>query len=202
MIFDPCSEARKPRKESVRLFFSVDSMFHLADAFKVCKDPDFILLTIGSLARDGIERAYDWLIPIISSSPDIINRLPPSASCFLLLRAYGAEGNENDQLLELSTPLLNHVSDSILGQFGQEGVQRAGEIIFYDLADKYAGRRRCARKVLQESLGKSDDTSYPRFARGEYSWLMALLDTEYKSTLLKCLYPHLVSCFIIDFVVI
>ena len=192
MIFDPSSEARKPRKESIRLFFSVDLMFHLADAFKVCKDPDFILLTIGSLARDGIERAYDWLIPIISSSPDIINRLPPSASCFLLLRAYGAEGNENDQLLELSTPLLNHVSDSILGKFGQEGVQRAGEIIFYDLADKNAGRRRCARKVLQESLGKLDQNACPSFACGEYSWLIALIDTAYRGTLVKCLYPRLV----------
>lgn len=200
MIFDPKSEARKPRKEAVQLFFSINTMFNLSDAFKACKDPDYILLTIGSLTRDGIERAYDWLIPTISSCPNIINRLPPSASCFLLLRAYyGLEGNKNSQLLELSSPLLHHVSDSIIGKFGQEGVQRAAEILFYDLAAKEAGRRRCARRVLQESLGNADITKFcPNFAIGEFSWLIALTETDYKCTLVKLLYPHLVS-FHIDF---
>ena len=194
MIFDPKSEARKPRKESVQLFYSIDAMFRLADAFRITTDPDYILLTIGSLLRDGIERAYDWLIPIISSYPDIINRLPPSASCFLLLRAYGAEGDENNQLLELSSPLLNHVTDSIIGKFGQDGSERAAEILFFDLADKDACRRRCARRVLQESLGKSEIKQIvPSFGKGEFSWLIALTETEYKSTLMKLLYPRLVS---------
>ena len=97
MLFNPRSKARKPRKESVQLLFSIDALFHLSKAFKTCIDPDFLLATIGSTSRDSIERAYDWLIPTISSSESIINRLPPSASCFLLLRTYGAEGNENYQ---------------------------------------------------------------------------------------------------------
>ena len=129
MLFDPRSKARKPRKESVQLLFSIDSLFHLSKAFKACINPDFLLATIGSTSRDSIERAYDWLIPTISSSGNIINRLPPSASCFLLLRAYGAEGNENYQLLHLASPLLKHVNDSIAGYFGLEGAQRAADIL-------------------------------------------------------------------------
>ncbi len=198
MIFDPKSVARKPRKESVQMFYSIDTMFHLADAFKNSTKPDYILLTIGSLSRDGIERAYDWLIPIISSCPDIIGRLPPSASCFLLLRAYGVEGDENSQLLELSLPLLHHVTNSIAGKFGQVGAERAAEILFFDLADKDAGRRRCARRVLQEALGKSEIMQVlPSFAIGEYSWLVALTETDYKCTLVKLLYPRLVSYMLI-----
>ena len=89
-------------------FFSFD----LAEKFRLCTSPspDFLLLTIGE-GRSAIERAADWLIPIISSHPTIINRLQPSASCFLLLRAYGVEGDKNRSLLELTAPLLNHASD-------------------------------------------------------------------------------------------
>ncbi len=194
MMFDPKSEARKPRKEAVQLFFSIDSMFSLSNAFRVCKNPDYVLLTIGSLSRDGIERAYDWLIPTISSCSDIINRLPPSASCFLLLRAYGLEGNENSQLLELSSPLLDHVTDSIEGKFGEEGVQRAAEIIFFDLAAKEATRRRCARRVLQESLGNREVIQpCPEFATGQFTWLVILAEMTNKQTLVNLLYPRMVS---------
>ena len=178
----------------MQLLFSVDTMFNLSEAFKACKNPDFILLTIGSTSRDGIERAYDWLIPTISSSANIINRLPPSASCFLLLRAYGAEGNENNQLLALSSPLLKNVHDSITGDFGREGAQRAGDILFFDLADEDSDRRRCARRVLQESLVKWNiATSCPKFASAEFSWLIALTETKYAASLVSTIIPHLVS---------
>lgn len=194
MLFDPRSNARKPRKESVQLLFSIDSLFHLSTAFKACNNPDFLLATIGSTSRDSIERAYDWLIPTISSSADIINRLPPSASCFLLLRAYGAEGNENNQLLDLSSPLLKHVNDSIAGNFGLEGAQRAVDIIFFDLADKDSDKRRCARRVLQESFGKLKNltSNYPKFAGGEFSWLISLTETKYASSLVMSVAPRLV----------
>lgn len=194
MLFDPRSEARKPRKESVQLLFSVDSSFNLAHAFKACIEPDFILATIGSSSRDSIERAYDWLIPTISSSADIINRLPPSASCFLLLRAYGAEGSENSQLLDLSSPLLKHVNDSITGDFGHEGAQRAADILFFDLADKDSDKRRCARRVLQESLGKlSISANHPKFASSEFSWLLALTETKHATSLVSRVITRLVS---------
>lgn len=194
MILDPRCDARKPRKESMRLLFAIDLLFHLSKLFKACIDPDFLLATIGSTSRDSIERAYDWLIPTISSSANIINRLPPSASCFLLLRAYGAEGNENSQLLELSSPLLKHVNDSIAGAFGLEGAQTAADILFFDLAAEDSDRRRCARRVLQESLGKLKETSkYPAFASGEFSWLISLTETKHAGSLVMNITPRLVS---------
>lgn len=192
---DPRCKARKPRKESIQLLFSIDNIFQLADKFKSCRYPDFVLATIGSTSRDSIERAYDWLIPTISSSANIINRLPPSASCFLLLRAYGAQGEENNQLLELASPLLKHVNDSIVGEFGIDGAKRAADILFFDLAHEETSRRRCARRVLQESLGKlSFERDCASFAVGDFSWLLSLAKTTYSSQLVTSITPRLVSC--------
>lgn len=193
MLLDPTCPARKPRKESVQLLLSIDSSFNLSQSFRACTNPDFLLAAIGSTSRESIERAYDWLIPIISSSADIINRLPPSASCFLLLRAYGAEGQHNHELLHLVGPLREHVNDSIAGEFGLEGVQRAVDIIFFDLASESADRRRCSRKVLQESsLGKVNAVSYLEFARGEYSWLISLKESKHATLLIKSATKNLV----------
>ncbi len=193
MIYDPKSKARRPRKDVVQLLFSVNSIFNLSESFKACAEPDFILLGIGSTSRDSIERAYDWLIPTISSSAGIINRLPPSASCFLLLRAYGAEGSENSQLLDLSSPLLKHVSDSLTGNFGHEGAQRAADILFFDLADDDPDRRRCARRVLQESLGKCNQTASSLNFAENFSWLIALTESKYAISLISNAIPRLVS---------
>ena len=109
MLWDPDGPARKPPRESVDLLLSVEELFNLSDIFQRSVKPDFLLMTIGQTTRGAIERAYDWLIPIISTIPDTIARLPSSASCFLLLRAYGTDGDERKQLKELSAPLLQHV---------------------------------------------------------------------------------------------
>lgn len=194
MLLDPRCPARKPRKELMSILFSIDSLFQLSKSFKDCTTPDYLLASIGSTSRDSIERAYYWLIPTISSSPDIINRLPPSASCFLLQRAYGSEGSENDQLLDLSSPLLNHVNESIDGAFGLEGAQRAADILFFDLASKDPDRRRCARRVLQETVGKMNIANeYPTFASGDFSWLISLTKGKYAASLVQSVTPQLVS---------
>ena len=90
--------------------------FDLAKKLRLTTSPDFLLATIGE-GRSAIERAYDWLIPIISSHPAIIHRLQPSASCFLLLRAYGVEGDKNRTLLDLTAPLLSHVTKCLTGMW-------------------------------------------------------------------------------------
>jgi integrator complex subunit 1 len=95
--------------------FSPAFSFDLAEKFRLSTSPDFLLTTIGE-GRSAIERAYDWLIPIISSHPAIIHRLKPSASCFLLLRAYGVEGDKNRELIGLTAPLLSHVTKSLTGR--------------------------------------------------------------------------------------
>ena len=95
----------------------------------------------------------DWLIPIISLHPEVIHRLQPSATCFLLLRAYGSEaGKSNRELIGLSAPLLSHVRKCLSGEFGERHSLLALELLLTDIADESADRRRCSRKVLQQAI--------------------------------------------------
>jgi len=193
MLWDPTSSARKPPKESIDLILSARSLFDLSNAFKECINPDFLLRTIGSNSRDSIERAYDWLIPIVSSHPNMISRLPPSASCYLLLRVFGVDNNGNHQLLKLSAPLLKHVTQCLTGHFGQKDAQRAADILFIDIADQNPDRRRCARRALHESLGElehglNDDK---HIISGKFSWLFSLLHTKHSNDLAASAVPNL-----------
>ncbi|KAL7488211.1 hypothetical protein ACHAW6_015042 [Cyclotella cf. meneghiniana] len=152
MIWEPVQCPRKPPKESIEMLLSIDETFNLADKFRSSIEPDFLLQTIGD-GRSAIERAYDWLIPIISLHPEIIHRLQPSATCFLLLRAYEAEaGKSNRELIGLSAPLLSHVRKCLSGDFGERHSLLALELLLTDIADESADRRRCSRKVLQQSI--------------------------------------------------
>ena len=175
MLWDPKQDQRKPPKGSIDLLLSVNDYFDLAEKFRLCIDPDFLLQTIGE-GRSAIERAYDWLIPIISSHPEIIDRLQPSASCFLLLRAYGAEGDKNRELLDLTAPLLTHVSNCLTGKYGDHHAQLAMDLLLQDIADESADRRRCSRKVLQEAIGNVKDLdSLPfHYNLGLCGWLFQL----------------------------
>ena len=195
MIWDPKAAARKPPKESLSVLLSINSLFQLAEGFKLCKEPDFLLQTIGSTSRDGIERAYDWLIPVISYYPNIIKRLPSSASCFLLLRAYN-EGNENMQLLKLSSPLLRHVTQCLVGKFGKDDALLAIDLLFFDISDKNPDRRSCARRVLQQALGRQNCCSGKQnfdIDWEKFSWLYCLLYLKNARLLILRAIPHLVS---------
>jgi integrator complex subunit 1 len=119
MVWDPRGPARKPPKESVNLILSVEKMFGLSRTFQESVKPDLVLASIGDTSRGAIERAYDWLIPVISTVPSVIARLPPSSSCFLLLRVFGTEGDNSSKLRELSAPLLQHVQKTVTGAFGR-----------------------------------------------------------------------------------
>jgi integrator complex subunit 1 len=179
-VLDPKRGPRKPPKESAELIFSVGELFGLSRIFQKNTQPDFVLATIGSTSRSAIERAYDWLIPIISYLPDTISRLPASASCFLLLRAYGTQGEERFELQTLSAPLLQHVHYSLIGKFGKEDAVRAFELLFAELASHKPDRRRCARKVLQNAIGveesaKRDST----FAGTNHSWVSSLTQVQH-----------------------
>jgi integrator complex subunit 1 len=153
MVLDPKGPARKPPKESVSLILSAENLFGLSKVFQQSVNPDFMLMTIGQTSRAAIERAFDWVIPVISSVPEIISRLPASASCFLLLRAYGEGGEGKSELRKLSAPLLEHVRKSLTGEFGEADAVRAADLLLTDMADPNPDRRRCARRVLQETLG-------------------------------------------------
>ena len=59
MLWEPKAAARKSPKESLSVLLSINSLFQLAEGFKLCKESDFLIQTIGSISRDGIERAYD-----------------------------------------------------------------------------------------------------------------------------------------------
>jgi len=162
MLWDPKGPARKPPKEAVPLILSVEQLFCLSEAFQQSTDPDFLLLTIGQTTRGAIERAFDWVIPVISSVPEIISRLPANASCFLLLRAYGEEGEGKSELRKLSSPLVEHVKKSLTGEFGEPSAVRAAELLLVDLADPHPDRRRCVIRVLRETLShhaSGDDDS-------------------------------------------
>lgn len=153
MLWDPKGPTRKPPKEAVPLILSVEKLFCLSEAFQQSIDPDFLLMTIGQTTRGAIERAFDWVIPVISSVPEIINRLPANASCFLLLRAYGDEGEGKSELRKLSSPLVQHVKNSLTGEFGESSAFRTADLLLTDLADPNPDRRRCVIRVLTETLG-------------------------------------------------
>jgi len=186
MIWDPHKGPRKPPKESADLIFSLGDLFDLPRVFRQkSTEPDFLLATIGSTTRGAIERAYDWLIPIISFLPETISRLPASASCFLLLRAYGTEGEERSQLQKLSAPLLEHVRDSLMGKFGEVDAVRAFDLLLTDVASHNSDRRRCARRVLQNAIGNESIEDTDRtFAGSNHAWAINLMYVEHAKSIL------------------
>jgi integrator complex subunit 1 len=151
-------------------------------------------MTIGRTTRGAIERAYDWLIPIISTIPDTIARLPSSASCFLLLRAYGTEGDERKQLKELSAPLLQHVKDSLRGRYGELDAVKAFDLLMTDVASKKPDRRRCARRVLHDSLLQSE----PSHSIAAQSWMLNVLQLDHAKSLVIDAVKHMVCCICIS----
>ena len=192
MLWDPDGPARKPPRESVDLLLSVEDAFGLAEIFQGSTNPDFLLMTIGQTTRGAIERAYDWLIPIISTVPTTITRLPSSASCFLLLRAYGTEGDERKQLKQLAKPLLVHVRDSLHGKYGEVDSVKAVDLLMTDVASPKTDRRRCARRVLHDALEPDDHVETPR-----HSWMHKILRLTFARSLLLGVVKHLVSPFIV-----
>eukprot|EP00980_Cylindrotheca_fusiformis_P019890 scaffold7000_cov132-Cylindrotheca_fusiformis.AAC.3 len=188
MLLEPKTGARKPPKESVDLILSVGELFGLPRSFQQHPEPDFLLMTIGNTTRGAIERAYDWLIPIISFLPSTISRLPASASCFLLLRAYGTEGEERAQLQELSTPLLLHVRDSLTGKFGEVDAVRAFDLLLTDASSQNADRRRCARRVLHDALGKEESISIDNntsFRNTNFGWMIKMLYVRHARSIMS-----------------
>ena len=198
MIFDPMSGARKPPKESVELILSVDELFGVSSSLRQCTSPDFLMMTLGGTSRDFIERAYEWLIPIMSSHPFIIKRLPSSASCVLLMRAYGADGEKDSfQLIELSAPLLEHVRNSLGGEFGESDAVEAAELLLGDISDKDADRRKCARRALQETIGCGPVNETPFLNDIEFnttcSWLKNLFTLKFATLITVLCMTSLVS---------
>lgn len=191
ILWDPTSAARKPPREAAELLVAVEANFGLSKTFQRVVEPDFLLKTIGKTTRGAIERAYDWLIPIISDMPDTIARLHASASCVLLLRAYGTEGNERAQLKELSAPLLRHVSDSLAGSFGQSDAERAFDLLMSDVASHNQDRRRCARKVLFDSIGKISTSASETSVTS--SWMLNILKLKHAKLLVSDAIKHMVS---------
>ena len=184
MVWEPKGTARKPPKECMNLFLSIEDMFSLANTFRRSIAPDFVLIALGSTTRGAIERAYDWLIPVVSMLPSIIGRLPASASCFLLLRAFGSESEGNNELRQLSAPLLDHVTKTIGGEYGKVDAVGAIDLLLADVADKKPERRRCARKVLQEALTKQNATVTDKsFHAARCTWLHGLLLVEHASAI-------------------
>lgn len=149
MIYNPNQQERKPPKDSIDLILAINISFLLAERFRSSIDPDYLLQTIGD-GRSAIERAYDWLIPIISQKSQVIHRLQPSSTCFILLKAYSADANK--ELVDLSAPLLCHVRKCLNGEFGERHSLLSLELLLTDIASENAERRRCSRKVLQQSI--------------------------------------------------
>jgi integrator complex subunit 1 len=187
ILWDPDGPARKPPREAVDMLLALEDLFGLSCVFQHSSQPDFVLMTVGQTTRGAIERAYDWLIPIVSTIPETIARLPSSASCFLLLRAYGTEGDERKQLKELSAPLLQHVQDSLQGKHGEADAVKAFDLLMTDVASKKPDRRRCARRVLNDSLAQF------RPATAAQSWMMTILLLDNAKALVKDSVQYMVS---------
>ena len=195
MLWDPDGPSRKPPRESADLLLAVVESFGLSEVFQLSTDPDFLLMTIGQTTRGAIERAYDWLIPIISKLPATIARLPSSTSCFLLLRAYGTDGEEQNQLRQLSSPLLYHVKDSLKGKYGESDCAKTFDLLMSDVASHNPDRRRCARKVLQDSLGRLEDTA----TGSESNWMLNILNLEHSKSLVADAIKHMVRLGVVEY---
>lgn len=189
MLWDPDGPARKPPKDVADLIISADKAFGLSAEFQRSSDPDFLSMTIGNTTREAVERAYDWLIPIVSMLPETITRLHSSTSCFLLLRAYGTDGDEKKQLWELAAPLLRHVQESVEGKFGPGESVKAFELLMADVACQNPDRRRCARRVLQESLPAANENSNPG------TWMVNILQLKDVSYLVPDAVKYMVGFF-------
>jgi integrator complex subunit 1 len=189
MLWDPDGPARKPPREAADILLTVVDLFGLSNSFQHATDPDFVLLTVGKSTRGAIERAYDWLIPVISNIPETIARLPSNASCFLLLRAYGTDGEERSQLRQLSTPLLIHVKESLEGRYGEADAVNALDLLMSDVASHVADRRRCARRVLNDALGRSNESANDVNS----SWMLNILLVKDAKALIKDAVKHMVS---------
>lgn len=183
MLFNPEQDQRKPPKGSTNLLVSVNHLFDLADKFRLSTSPDFLLQTIGE-GRSAIERAYDWLIPIICSHPDIIDRLQASSSCFLLLRAY-AEGEQNRELLDLTAPLLSHVSKCLSGDVGIKHALLALELLLQDVAAENSDQRQCARNVLQKTIGDSNVMDTFQDDLGQCGWSIQIMHVPNSKELIQ-----------------
>ena len=154
-IYDLSQPARKPPRTFVEelLLPVVDQCFKtLPLQFRQCSEPDFLMQTIGE-GRGAIERSYDWLIPVISSHPEIIDRLGSLTTCFLVLRAYGDEGTSD--LLRLASPLLENLKTQLT--CGHEQSLQTLELLLVDLSGEQRSRRICSHRVLQEIVGCGDD---------------------------------------------
>lgn len=191
MIWDPDGPARRPPPESVDILLAVTERFNLSHLFQCCIEPDFLLMSIGQTTRSAIERAYDWLIPIVSSIPAVISRLPSSASCLLLLRAYSTAGDEKKKLKLLLAPLLQHVTDSLDGLYGELYAVKAFDLLMSDMASKKADKRRCARKVLQDSLLTAGSMKSHNF--NLFACMVRILDLEHADLLVCHAIKHMVS---------
>jgi integrator complex subunit 1 len=166
----------------------VKESFNLSEVFQASTEPDFLLMTIGQTTREAIERAYDWLLPIISTVETTISRLPSNASCFLLLRAYGTEGDERKQLKKLSAPLLVHVRESLAGKYGESDSVNAFELLMTDVASSQPDRRRYARRVLHDALERDK-----QFDESRQSWMHNIRYLSYSKSLVPIAVKHLVS---------
>jgi integrator complex subunit 1 len=195
ILWDPTNPARKPPREAAELLVSVESHFALSKILQSTVEPDFLLMTIGKTSRGAIERAYDWLIPIISTVPETIARLHASASCVLLLRAYGTEGDERAQLKQLSAPLLHHVNDSLTGRFGQADAVGAFDLLMSDIASRNPDRRRCARRVLFDSIGKLGDAE-TRESQQRSPWMQKIMRLNNAKWLVGDAIKHMVGLWI------
>lgn len=188
MLWDPDGAARKPPREAAELLLSVEELFDLASIFQRSTNPDYLSLTIGDTTRAAVERAYDWLIPVVSKIPSEIVRLQSSTSCFLLLRVYGTDGEERNQLKELASPLLRHVQESLSGKFGVQDCVRAFELLMVDFASQNPDRRRCARRVLHDALQPLETT-----ASKAGSWMLNILQLDYAKALVPYAVKFMVS---------
>lgn len=174
----------------MKLLAIVVRIFQLADSFRKSTSPDFLLMAVGDSSRKSIERSYEWILPIISSYSNIIARLPSSASCFLLLKAYEIDlgGSEKSLALsELGTPLLQHVRQCLGGNLGEADAIQAAELLLKDLYSKHTEQRQCTRCVLEKAFGNDHQFN------DNQGWLIKLLKSKYAPSLVPYVVNSVVS---------
>ena len=96
--------------------------------------------------------------------------------------------------MDLSAPLLTHVSNCLSGDHGVHHALVAMELLLQDIADESADRRRCSRKVLQEAIGSVKDLKFSQFQYnlGLCGWMFQLVHIANSNSLVPLVIKYVV----------
>ena len=196
MFLFPESGARRPPEAILRAFHRYDAEFGIGNRLRRCTNPDFIRAAVtkqGSssssgaapaaedapLDRSSIEENLAWLVPALSSEPQLtLQRMPVSALVHLYLVAQ-LHATRNGELSAHLDALMAPLEDRLRPFFDPSGAAEAPDAaslarlldsILGELSADSAPRRAAARRSL-EALVVGGGGAPPAEPGADLAWL-------------------------------